>query len=48
MKQADVNSDQTARLKQYQQAEQLLTDQGAYIAYSKPLNVQVVKNTISG
>jgi peptide/nickel transport system substrate-binding protein/oligopeptide transport system substrate-binding protein len=48
MKAADINSDQTARLKQYQQAEQLLTDQGAYIAYSQPLNTQVVKNTISG
>ena len=45
---ADVNPDQTARLKQYQQAEQLLTDNGAYIAYSQPLNVQMVKNTISG
>ena len=48
MEQADINPDQTARLKQYQQAEQLLTDNGAYIAYNQPLNVQVVKNTISG
>jgi oligopeptide transport system substrate-binding protein len=48
MKAADINPDPAARLKQYQQAEQLLTDQGAYIAYSQPLNVQVVKNTISG
>ncbi len=45
---ADINPDQTARLKQYQQAEQLLTDNGAYIAYSQPLNIQMVKNTISG
>ena len=45
---ADINPDQTARLKQYQQAEQLLIDNGAYIAYSQPLNTQVVKNTISG
>jgi peptide/nickel transport system substrate-binding protein/oligopeptide transport system substrate-binding protein len=45
---ADINPDQTARLKQYQQAEQLLIDNGAFIAYSQPLNVQMVKNTISG
>jgi ABC-type transport system substrate-binding protein len=45
---ADVNPDQTARLKQYQQAEQLLTDQGAYIAYSQPLNTQVVRDHIVG
>ena len=43
---ADINSDQTARLKQYQQAEQLLIDNGAFIAYSQPLNTQVVKDTI--
>jgi oligopeptide transport system substrate-binding protein len=45
---ADINPDAAARLTQYQKAEQLLTDNGAYIAYSQPLNTQVVKNTISG
>jgi hypothetical protein len=32
MKQADVSSDTTGRLAQYQQAEQLLVDQDAFIA----------------
>jgi peptide/nickel transport system substrate-binding protein/oligopeptide transport system substrate-binding protein len=45
---ADINSDQTARLKQYQQAEQLLIDNGAFIAYSQPLNTQVVRDHIVG
>jgi peptide/nickel transport system substrate-binding protein/oligopeptide transport system substrate-binding protein len=42
MKQADVSSDATGRLRQYQQAEQLLVDQGAFIAYAQPLSAWVV------
>jgi peptide/nickel transport system substrate-binding protein/oligopeptide transport system substrate-binding protein len=48
MKQADINPDQTGRLKEYQQAEQLLTDQGAYIAIGQRVLNGIVKNTISG
>jgi peptide/nickel transport system substrate-binding protein/oligopeptide transport system substrate-binding protein len=48
MKAADINPDQTARLTQYQQAEQLLTDQGAYIAEGQRVFNGVVRNSISG
>jgi peptide/nickel transport system substrate-binding protein/oligopeptide transport system substrate-binding protein len=47
-KQADVNPDQTARLTQYQQAEQLWVNQGAFMAYGQRIYYAVVKNTISG
>jgi hypothetical protein len=43
--QADVNPDQTARLKQYQEAEQLLVDQGAFIAYAQPVAAWVVRHS---
>jgi oligopeptide transport system substrate-binding protein len=42
--QADVSSDATGRLAQYQQAEQLLINQGAFIAYEQPLFVYVVRS----
>jgi ABC-type oligopeptide transport system substrate-binding subunit len=48
MKQADVNNDQTARLTQYQQAEQLMLNQGSFAAYDQPLSTYVLRNTISG
>jgi hypothetical protein len=47
-KQADINSDQTARLTQYQQAEQLWVDQGGFMAFGQRIYNAVVRNTISG
>jgi oligopeptide transport system substrate-binding protein len=43
MKQADVSGDATGRLRQYQQAEQMLVDQGAFIAFEQPLSAYVVR-----
>lgn len=42
-RQADASSDATGRLRQYQQAEQLLVEQGAFIAYEQPLLHYVVR-----
>ena len=46
--QADVNPDSTTRYQQYQQAEQLWVDQGAFAAYGQRVYYGVVRNTISG
>jgi ABC-type oligopeptide transport system substrate-binding subunit len=43
MKQADVSSDATGRVAQYQRAEQLLVDQGAFIATEQPLSAYVAR-----
>jgi hypothetical protein len=43
MAHADINPDQTARLKQYQQAEQMLVDQGAFIAIEQLVSAYVVR-----
>ena len=45
---ADVNPDQTARYQQYQQAEQLWVNQGAFASFGQRVYYSVVKNTISG
>jgi ABC-type oligopeptide transport system substrate-binding subunit len=45
MSQADVNPDEAAREKQYQQAEQMLVDQGVFIAFEQPLSAWVVRPT---
>jgi ABC-type oligopeptide transport system substrate-binding subunit len=42
-RQADVSTDAKGRLAQYQQAEQLLIDQGAFMAYSQRLLSYVVR-----
>ena len=47
-KAADINPDEAAREKQYAQAEQKWVDAGAFIAYSQPLNTQVVRDHIVG
>jgi peptide/nickel transport system substrate-binding protein/oligopeptide transport system substrate-binding protein len=41
--QGDTSSDATSRLALYQHAEQLLIDQGAFIAYEQPLRSYVVR-----
>jgi peptide/nickel transport system substrate-binding protein/oligopeptide transport system substrate-binding protein len=43
MQQADVSSDAQGRLSQYQQAEQSLVDQGAFIAFAQPVFAWVVR-----
>jgi len=48
MKGADVSNDAAGRLTQYQKAEQLMLDQGAFMAYDQPLSTYVTRNTISG
>jgi peptide/nickel transport system substrate-binding protein/oligopeptide transport system substrate-binding protein len=45
---ADVNPDPTSRYQQYQQAEQLWVDQGAFASFGQRIYYSVVKNTISG
>jgi peptide/nickel transport system substrate-binding protein/oligopeptide transport system substrate-binding protein len=45
---ADINPDPTSRYQQYQQAEQLWVDQGAFAAFGQRVYYSVVKNTISG
>jgi oligopeptide transport system substrate-binding protein len=45
---ADVNANQTERYQQYQQAEQLWVDNGAFIAYGQRVYNAVTRNTISG
>ena len=44
---ADSSNDATGRLAQYQQAEQLYVDKGAWMTYSQPLNTYTVRNTIA-
>jgi peptide/nickel transport system substrate-binding protein/oligopeptide transport system substrate-binding protein len=45
MQQADVNPDEAAREQQYQQAEQLLVDQGAFIAFAQGSAAWVVRSS---
>jgi oligopeptide transport system substrate-binding protein len=45
---ADKGSDLNTRLPLYQQAEQLFTDNGAWIVLTQPKSVTVVRNTASG
>ena len=45
---ADINPNQTERYQQYQQAEQLWVDQGAFASFGQRVYYSVVKNTISG
>jgi len=46
--QADAMMDQAARLSLYQQAEQLLVNQGAAIPYAQPLTTYVVRSRVVG
>jgi peptide/nickel transport system substrate-binding protein/oligopeptide transport system substrate-binding protein len=45
---ADINPNQTERYQQYQQAEQLWVDQGAFASFGQRVYYSVVKNTFSG
>ena len=42
--QADISTDATGRLKEYQQAEQLLVNQGAFLAFAQPFFSYVVRS----
>jgi oligopeptide transport system substrate-binding protein len=44
---ADVSTDLTGRLAQYQQAEQLYVTNGAWATYAQPLQAYSVRNTIA-
>jgi oligopeptide transport system substrate-binding protein len=44
---ADVSNDPVGRLAQYQQAEQLYVNQGAWMTYSQPLISYTVRNTVA-
>jgi oligopeptide transport system substrate-binding protein len=44
---ADVSNDVTGRLAQYQQAEQLYVNQGAWMTYAQPLASYTVRNTVA-
>jgi len=43
---ADVSTDATGRLTQYQQAEQLLVTNGAWMTYAQPLQTYTVRNKV--
>jgi oligopeptide transport system substrate-binding protein len=44
---ADVSTDATGRLTQYQQAEQLYVNNGAWITYSQPLTIYTVRDRVA-